>query len=124
MSAKWPEPTYVDLDQSAVATICFSLSHAEREETMIRNKLSIVALAALLSLLTIPARAETPPVTEQEAHAIAVDAYIYFYSLVTVDVTRRVATNTEPGKTPGYGPANMFNSIPAFPPADYKPSYV
>lgn len=64
--------------------------------------------------------ANQPAIKEQEAHAIAVDAYLYFYSLVTVDLTRRVGTNIEAGKIPGFGPANMFHSLPAFPTAEYK----
>ena len=32
-------------------------------------------------------------VTEEEAHAIGVDAYLYFYSLVTMDLTRKQLTN-------------------------------
>jgi hypothetical protein len=66
-----------------------------------------------------PASAETP-ITEQEAHAIGVNAYLYFYPLVTVDITRRVGTNVEAGKIPGFGPANMFHSFAAFPTADFK----
>ena len=38
------------------------------------------------------------PITEQEAHAIAVDAYIYFYPLMSMDITRKQFTNIEPGK--------------------------
>jgi hypothetical protein len=63
--------------------------------------------------------AETP-ITEQEAHAIGVNAYLYFYPLVSVDITRRVTTNVEAGKIPGFGPANMFHSFAAFPTADFK----
>jgi hypothetical protein len=37
-------------------------------------------------------------ITEQEAHAIGVDAYLYFYPLVTMDLTRKQLTNVEPGK--------------------------
>lgn len=59
-------------------------------------------------------------ITEHEAHAIAVDAYLYFYPLISMDITRRVAINVEPGKRPGFGPANMFNSFTAFPTADFK----
>ena len=35
-------------------------------------------------------------ITEEEAHAIGVDAYLYFYSLVTMDLTRKQLTNQEP----------------------------
>lgn len=59
-------------------------------------------------------------VTEQEARAVGVDAYLYFYPLITMDITRRVAINVEPGKKPGLGPANMFNNFAAFPTADFK----
>src|SRR4051812_12617716 len=61
-----------------------------------------------------------PAITEQEAHAIAVDTYIYFYSLVTMDVTRKQFTNIEPGKEFGKGPMNMFVSVPEYPRADFK----
>ena len=76
-----------------------------------------VALLALMVMFTTAAKAV---ITEQEAHAIAVDAYLYFYPLVSVDLTRRVATNVEAGKAPGLGPANMFHSFSAFPTADFK----
>jgi hypothetical protein len=62
----------------------------------------------------------TLTVTEEEAHAIGVDAYLYFYPLVSVDITRRVVTNVEAGKVPGFGPANMFHSFAAFPTAEFK----
>jgi hypothetical protein len=57
--------------------------------------------------------------TEQEAHAIGVDAYLYFYSLVTMDVTREQISNIEPGKGFG-GPMNSFVNIPEYPPANLK----
>ncbi len=63
----------------------------------------------------------TPPsLTEGEAHSIGVDAYVYLYPLVTMDVTRRQATNIEAGKAFGRGPMNMFVNVPAFPPADFR----
>ena len=70
-------------------------------------------------LVTLPATAKAA-VTEQEAHAIGVDAYLYFYPLITMDVTRKQSINVEPGKELGKGPMNMFNNIPAYPPADFK----
>ena len=79
---------------------------------------SLFGMALLISLAA-PAGAQSQ-ITEEEAHAIAVDAYLYFYPLVTVGVTRQVGTNMEAGKIPGFGPANMFHSFAAFPAADYK----
>jgi hypothetical protein len=58
--------------------------------------------------------------TEDQARAISTDAYIYFYPLVTMDVTRKQFTNIEPGKEFGKGPMNAFVNVPAYPPADFK----
>ncbi|MDM0047701.1 DUF1254 domain-containing protein [Variovorax sp. J22R115] len=59
-------------------------------------------------------------ISEKEAQEISVDAYIYCYPLVTMDLTRLQSTNIEPGKQFGKGPMNMFVNIPAYPPADLK----
>ncbi len=59
-------------------------------------------------------------ITEQEAHAIGVDAYVYLYPLLSMDITRKQFTNVEPGKTFGKGPMNMFVNVPEYPPADFK----
>lgn len=56
----------------------------------------------------------------QEAHDIAVDAYIYVYPLITMDITRKQMTNLEAGKEIGKGPMNGFSHVPAYPPADTK----
>jgi hypothetical protein len=79
------------------------------------------ALPLTFGLAFIPvAKAEAnQSVTEQEAYAVGVDAYLYFYSLVTMDVTRKQLINLEPGKGIG-GPMNSFANIPEFPPADMK----
>jgi hypothetical protein len=74
------------------------------------------ALAAALGIWGAATSASA--LTEQEAQDIAVEAYVYFYPLVTMDVTRRQFTNHEPGKIPGRGPMNMFNNVPTYPPAD------
>jgi hypothetical protein len=76
----------------------------------------IASVALLISSVT----SRSAPIAEQEARAIGVDAYLYFYPLVTMDVTRRQCTNIEPGREPGKAPMNLFASIPAFPPADLK----
>ncbi len=35
--------------------------------------------------------------SEAEAHATGVDAYVYFYPLVSMDLTREQSTNIETG---------------------------
>ncbi|WP_314950382.1 DUF1254 domain-containing protein [Bradyrhizobium cosmicum] len=66
------------------------------------------------------AQGGAPKITEEEAHAIAVDAYVYFYPLLTMDITRKQATNVEPGKDSFKGPMNTFVNVPEYPPASYK----
>jgi hypothetical protein len=61
----------------------------------------------------------TTTISEGDAHVIGVAAYIYFYPLVTMDVTRKQLTNVV--KPEGLAtPMNTFASLPAFPSADMK----
>jgi len=80
----------------------------------------IALVLALMAATLAPAIAATGSVTEEEAHAIGVDAYIYFYSPITMDLTRKQLTNQEP--TPGGigGPMNSFANVGAFPTADMR----
>ncbi len=102
-----------------------------RNELSRRNVLlastTLVAASALgSSTYPLIGQAQAQPasnpiaITEQEAQAIGIDAYIYFYPLVTMDLTRRQFTNVEPGKELGKGPMNTFSNVPVYPPADYK----
>jgi hypothetical protein len=75
--------------------------------------ISIVATAAIYLMVGANA-AKAEPITKQQAHAIGVDAYLYFYPLVTMDLTRKQLTNVEPGKGFG-GPINSFANVPAYP---------
>ena len=52
--------------------------------------------------------------------AIAGEAYIYLYPLVTMELTRLQATNLEAGQLPGRGPMNQFSHIRAYPDANFK----
>lgn len=54
-----------------------------------RCGLNLFCLLLVLTSLIQPARAVTP----EEAKAIAIDAYVYGYPLVTMEYTRRVITN-------------------------------
>jgi hypothetical protein len=93
-----------------------SVPPAPRWRTRPNMLFTAVALAAAVCQSPV-ARAQA--ITEQEAHAIGVDAYLYFYSPITMDVTRRQLTNMEPGKSLG-GPMNYFANVAAYPTADMK----
>jgi hypothetical protein len=79
--------------------------------------------ALLLGLLVSPVLSPTAQaqsaIADQDAQSIAVDAYIYFYPLVTMDLTRKQLTNVEPGKGLG-SPMNTFFNVPTFPAADMR----
>jgi len=81
-----------------------------------RRMVHPVLLLSVLALSPRPALA-AEPISEQEAHAIGVNAYLYFYSPVTMDLTRKQLTNVEPGKGFG-GPTNSFANVPAYPTAE------
>ncbi len=79
-----------------------------------------LTLSACLGAAAAPAALAQSPITEQEAHAIAVDAYVYFYPLLSMEITRRQFTNVAPGKEMAKGPMNLFSNVPEYPPADFK----
>jgi hypothetical protein len=85
-----------------------------------RHAIALTFGFLLISAFTAPTRAETPAVSEEEAHAIGVDAYLYFYPLILMDLTRLQGTNIEAGEEPLKGPANMFINASAYPPADFR----
>lgn len=82
--------------------------------------LAMTLIASSLTLHANVARADVPTLSTQEIHDIAVNAYLYFYPLLSIDVTRRQATNVEAGKELGFGPMNAFSNIPEYPPANFK----
>jgi len=84
---------------------------------MIKTTTALVIGLLVSAVLLLTARAQTA-VTEQEAHAIGVDAYVYLYPLITMDITRKQLTNTDKGF--GRGPMNVFHNVPAYPPASDK----
>ncbi len=85
---------------------------------MSRSTIGLILGLCFCPALSLSAQAQSA-VTEQEAQSIARDAYIYFYPLVTMDVTRKQLTNVEPGKGIG-APMNALFSFPAYPTADMR----
>jgi hypothetical protein len=76
------------------------------------------AILGLLLAAAVAPGARAEAVTEDEAHAIGVDAYLYFYPIITMDVTRKQLTNQEPKPGGIGGPMNRFANVGAFPTAD------
>jgi hypothetical protein len=95
------------------------------QEPTLRKQVKAYAISAVLGLAATtgclsPADAQTAPISEQEAQAIAVQAYLYFYPLMTMDLTRRQMTNVQAGKELGFGPPNTFNNVSTYPTAADK----
>jgi hypothetical protein len=96
-----------------------------RPGSIVRKQILPCAFAVGFSLAATagqpgPLAAPDKPIGEQEANAIATDAYLYFYPLVTMDLTRRQMTNVSAGNEPGFGPPNAFHSMPEYPSATLK----
>jgi hypothetical protein len=75
-------------------------------------------LVGALGAQSAVAQGAAPTLTEEQAHAIGVDAYVYLYPLITMDITRKKFTNADKGL--GRGPMNVFHNVPAYPPASDK----
>jgi len=103
--------------QSAVSTISRRAKFAQRKT---RHRVLAALLAAMVTAGMSGAVRAAEPVSEAEARAIGADAYVYFYPLITMDLTRLQFTNVEPGKEPLKGPMNTFVNIPEYPTADLR----
>jgi hypothetical protein len=78
-----------------------------------------VAASSLMMCAAAPSLAAD--LTPQEAKKVAVEAYIYGYSLMTSDVTEKAFINTiAPNPRTFQAPLNQLVNIPKYPPADYK----
>ena len=82
----------------------------------------VSALALVFVAFSVPqATAEQPAahVSADEAAAIATDAYVYGYSLITTEVTRVQMSNVP--KAEGlHAPMGQFANVLRYPPADYR----
>ena len=92
---------------------------------MTRDKIKqaiITAVTLMLATLLMPVTSvAAPAVTEQQAYEIGIEAYIYAYPMVLMEVTRRQATNVAGSPTDiGRGPMNQFTHARVFPDASFK----
>lgn len=83
-----------------------------------KHNITTALVMGLLVGPTLPLIANAQSaLAEQEAQSIAVDAYVYFYPLLSMDVSRKQFTN---GTSDFKSPMNTFMNVPAYPPADFK----
>ena len=83
------------------------------------------SIADSLSAVMLKGSTQAPPAAAQpasaeEAQAIAQEAYLYLYPLITMDVTRKQFINLDPKVSALGGPANSFTHIRAFPTAEMR----
>jgi hypothetical protein len=87
-------------------------------------KKHLSSFAAVLSVLIVMVSTLAPSaaqsISADEAQAIAAEAYVYFYPLVTMDVTRKQLINSDPKVAGIGGPPNTFDNIRAYPTADMR----
>lgn len=81
---------------------------------------AVVLIGSLVAMASLSRAEPAPPLSEQEAHDIAMEAYIYSYPLLMMDATRRQATNVAADKTVARGPANAFTHVRAYPTAEFR----
>ncbi len=87
----------------------------------VRFFMAISLIAALaLSILPSAGRAAESQLTEEEAAKLGVEAVVYGFPLVIVDVTKRVQTNVEEPNHNGHAPINQFSNFLKYPTAAYK----
>ncbi len=85
--------------------------------SFLKRTLTCVLIAAGSLHVSLASHAES--VSPEEAHAIGVEAYLYCYPFVTMDITRKQLTNVEHAEGIS-APMNTFANIPAYPTADMR----
>jgi len=84
-----------------------------------RGLLAATATTALAAEALAPRAAMAQTIGADEARQIAIDAYIYGYSLVTTDITRLQMSNVaQQGLM--QAPLGSFFNVRGYPPADYR----
>ena len=65
-------------------------------------------------------RYRTVSTLSSDLRTLSREAFIYLYPLVTMEVTRRQAVSLQAGVRIAFGPANEFQHVRAYPPADFR----
>lgn len=96
-----------------------SAIHADQLPLTTTDVVASVTQAGAPAATAPPRSAPSSPPSEKEARELAIDAYIYGYSLVTMEMTRRVMTNVaEPTGT--RAPMGQFVRMREYPTAAFR----
>jgi hypothetical protein len=87
-----------------------------------REFVTLICGAALWPIVARAQQSAMPAtaLTAEEVQSIAREAYVYFYPLVIMDISRKHFTNIEPDKMFARGPMNTFSHARTFPPATFR----
>jgi hypothetical protein len=80
---------------------------------------AILACGIASMLAVVPGAAAEDKLTEEEAFQLGTEAYIYAYPLVTMEITRRVMTNTETPQS-NHAPTGQFYNSRTYPDAAFR----
>lgn len=97
-------------------TICNPMRRGALPAMLLSAALALSAAAPVLAQATPPAQI-TAAARALEARVIAMEAYVYLYPLVTMEITRRQISNVAPGQGFG-GPMNTVVNVRAYPRAE------
>src|SRR5262249_4521527 len=79
----------------------------------------ILACGIATTFVDMPVFAAKDELSEEEALKLGTEAYIYGYPLVTMEITRRVMTNTETPKD-NHAPMGQFYNARTYPDASFR----
>jgi hypothetical protein len=83
-------------------------------------RLTMAVLTSLAAIGCSKVKAQSPTtLSPAEVGAIATDAYIFGYPLVTMDLTRQVMTNVEHPGEKNYAPMGQFANMRTYPDPSY-----
>jgi hypothetical protein len=113
--------------RSEVAARTDEFHHQTARQNARRRRIASAVLALPAMLATALAGIAPPSVARaaeaisgQDAHSVGVTAYLYFYPLVTMDLTRKQLTNVAKASSGINAPMNTFANIPEYPTATMK----
>jgi hypothetical protein len=86
---------------------------------VLSKQMSKALIAAVFTLCACASAGPAMAVTPEEAKSIAEDAYVYGYSLVSVEMSRKVITNVEQ-PTVNRAPMGQFVNLRKYPTAEYR----